>query len=74
MMQVVADVEDEEKLYKQLETEVKKRKANVEVIYQLQEITLKQRRATIERSEESEIKNIIHKFPFLSKETSVSKN
>ena len=72
---VAADEQDESKLYSQLESELKKRKKNLSAITQLQELTLKKRRSLIDRIEEGDVtQKVLEKFPFLNKETAVSKN
>ena len=74
-MTVAADQQDESKLYSQLECELKKRKKNLSAITQLQELTLKKRRSVIDKIEDADVtKTVLEKFPFLNKETAVSKN
>ena len=66
--------QDHQNLYKQLDSEHKKRKPNVDAIKQLQELTFKQRRSTIEDIKEANITMaVLEKFSFLNKEVSVSK-
>ena len=73
---VTADKKDEKELYKQLETELRKRKKTKEAIFQLMKITKNSRRTAINDIEGSGdiTSTVLEKFPFLDQETAVSKH
>ena len=73
-MMVAADKQDERKLHSQLECKLKKRKKNLNAITQLQELTLKKKSVIDKIKDVGVTKTVLEKFPFLNKETAVSKN
>ena len=72
-LEVQADKADHEKIYKQLEVELKKKNGSVSAVREMMVLTFKQRRSETTKIEDANpTKVVLQKFPFLDKELAVS--
>jgi len=74
-LEVQADKDDHERIYKQLEVELKKKKGSQSAVREMMVLTFKQRRSETTKIEDANpTKVVLQKFPFLDKELPVSSN
>ena len=72
---IEADKEDEAKLYKELQAELKKKKGSLPAIRQMLQITFKSRRSVITKIDHQDPSSIVlEKFPFFDNQVPVSNN
>ena len=71
-LEVQADKADHDKIYKQLEVELKKKKGSVSAVREMMVLTFKQRRSETTKIEDANpTKVALQNFPFLDKELAV---
>jgi len=74
-LEVQADKDNHERIYKQLEVELKKKKGSQSAVREMMVLTFKQRRSETTKIEDANpTKVVLQKFPFLNKELPVSSN
>ena len=70
---VQPDEKEEEKMYQQLEAEMKRETSRYEVSHHLMSLTFKSRRSAIDQIEEKDVtKVVMEQYPFLGNEKAVS--
>ena len=70
---VQPDDKEEEKMYQQLEAEMKRETSRYEVLHHLMSLTFKSRRSAIDQIEEKDVtKVVMEQYPFLGNEKAVS--
>ena len=70
---VQPDEKEEEKIYQQLEAEIKRETSRYEVLHYLISLTFKSRSSAIDQIQEKDVtKAVIDQYPFLGNEKAVS--